>query len=129
VAVTDIRARSRRIQQNLSRFARVTDDRESEDMHASARAGEARSLTTLGYVHEVNFKLVYLFHDAGWAEVLRGFDTREAAKLLIEAGYLWPGEGNRAKRKVRVGGQSPRFYTVDASILEFDEEAGPAGTE
>ena len=110
------------IQQNLSRFGKVTEAGMDGEAHASARAGEARSLSTLGYVHEVNFQTVYLFHEAGWAEILKGYDLKEAARSLIEAGHMWPGEGGRLKRRQRVGEQNQRFYTVTAKILEYDED-------
>jgi hypothetical protein len=61
------------IQQNVSRFAQVRERLgDDEDRSESNRSGEARSLTTLGYAHEIDFKLHYLIHDSGWAEILKG---------------------------------------------------------
>ncbi|MEO0061693.1 MAG: hypothetical protein RLZZ08_253 [Pseudomonadota bacterium] len=65
-------------------------------------------------------KPCYLFHDSGWGEILAGFDLKEAATVLQEQGFLVPGDGGRSKRKQRVGDQAPRFYTVQATILEWD---------
>lgn len=128
------------IQAGQSRFASVPkaklyagfdDDREA-DGAPSNREGEARSLSTLGYLHDIEpGKLCYLFHDSGWSEILAGFDPKEAATVLAERGFLVPGDGGRLKRKQRVGEQSPRFYTVRAEILEWDatysatDEASP----
>ena len=126
------------IQQNIARFAKVPKDRlhnddESTRDGASNREGEARALATLGYVHDVQpGSLAYLFHDAGWAEILRGYDLKDAAEALWRAGYLIAGEkdakarlGIRMMRKQRIGEkQSPRFYTVKAAILEYDGVGG-----
>ncbi|MFM2371449.1 MAG: hypothetical protein RIS85_1171, partial [Pseudomonadota bacterium] len=57
---------------------------------------------------------------SGWSEILAGFDLKEAAAVLQEQGFLVPGDGGRPKRKQRVGDQTPRFYTVRATILEWD---------
>jgi hypothetical protein len=44
-----------------------------------------------------------------------------AADVLLESGFMLRGDGGRRTRKQRVGAQSPRFYTVSATILEYDE--------
>lgn len=116
------------IQQNQARFgtvtARLVDD--EEPGQPSPRAGEARSLVTLGFTHSIDMEPVYLLHAAGWDEVLKGFDRKFAAKALADAGYLWTDTGNRHKKKVRLAGSKPQpFYVIRASILEYDEEAGP----
>lgn len=118
------------IQTGGSRFGRIPhgkvqsiygDDSGDGDGGASNREGEARSLSTLGYLHDIEpGKACYLFHDSGWGEILTGFDPREAAAVLQQQGFLVPGDGGRLKRKQRVGDQSPRFYTVRATILEWD---------
>ena len=118
------------IQAGQSRFGRVTqgkgqsfygDDAGDSEGGASNREGEARSLSTLGYLHDIEpGKSCYLFHDSGWSEILAGFDLKEAAAVLHEQGFLVPGDGGRPKRKQRVGDQTPRFYTVRATILEWD---------
>lgn len=118
------------IQAGQSRFGRVPhgkvqsfygDDAGDSDGGASNREGEARSLSTLGYLHDIEpGKSCYLFHDSGWSEILAGFDLKEAAAVLQEQGFLVPGDGGRPKRKQRVGDQTPRFYTVRATILEWD---------
>jgi len=118
------------IQAGQSRFGRVPhgrvqsfygDDEGGSEGGASNREGEARSLSTLGYLHDIEpGKSCYLFHDNGWAEILAGFDLKEAAAVLQQRGFLVLGDGGRPKRKQRVGDQTPRFYTVRASILEWD---------
>lgn len=91
---------------------------------------EARALLTLGYVHEIGTKTHYLFHDAGWAEILTGFDLRYAADVLLACGLMLPGDGGRRRRKMRIGSTSRRFYTVSAEILEWDGRAPePEATE
>jgi uncharacterized protein (DUF927 family) len=130
------------IQAGQSRFGRVPqgkvqsfygDDEGDSGGGASNREGEARSLSTLGYLHDIEpGKSCYLFHDNGWSEILAGFDLKEAATVLQEQGFLVPGDGGRPKRKQRVGDQTPRFYTVRATILEWDasdlaKAAAPSG--
>jgi putative DNA primase/helicase len=128
------------IQAGQSRFGRVPhgkayspygDGFDDSNGGSSNREGEARSLSTLGYLHDIEpGKSCYLFHDSGWSEILTGCDPKEAAAVLQERGFLVPGDGGRLKRKQRVGDQSPRFYTVRAAILEWDgsDLAGPAGS-
>jgi hypothetical protein len=118
------------IQAGQSRFASVPkaksypgfgDDPDDSGGVTSNREGEARSLSTLGYLHDIEpGKSCYLFHDSGWSEILTGCDPKEAAAVLQAQGFLVPGEGGRLKRKQRVGDQTPRFYTVRATILEWD---------
>jgi uncharacterized protein (DUF927 family) len=114
------------IESQQSRFA-ATGDAESgfldPDQPPSHRAGEARSLTTLGYVHTLMFDRFYLFHDGGWREVFKGFDATHAAKVVLAAGYLEKGDGKHLKKAKSMGQQNQRFYWVRASILthEFDD--------
>ena len=126
------------IQSGQSRFGRIAhgkvqsfygDDSGDGDGGASNREGEARSLSTLGYLHDIEpGKPCYLFHDSGWGEILTGFDPKEAATVLQTRGFLVSGDGARLKRKQRVGDQTPRFYTVRATILEWDaSDLGKAG--
>lgn len=117
------------IEQNQARFAAVRDGGGDYEEEPSQRAGEARALSTLGYAHTIDFQPLYLIHDAGWAEILKGFDLRFAAKVLIGAGLMHPGEGKHLKRKVRVGDAQRRFYVIRAAILEYDEEAAAAGAD
>lgn len=81
------------------------------------------------YLHDIEpGKPCYLFHDSGWAEILTGCDPKEAAAVLQQQGFLVAGDGGRPKRKQRVGDQSPRFYTVRATILEWDaSDLGKSG--
>jgi putative DNA primase/helicase len=117
------------IQAGQSRFASIPkgkvqssyDGYEDQGGETSNREGEARSLSTLGFVHDIEpGKTCYLFHDHGWGEILAGFDLKEAAKVLKEKGYLIARGDGRLKRKQRAGGINQRFYTVRASILEWD---------
>jgi putative DNA primase/helicase len=111
------------IEQDLSRFANLGEDRGAEwEEPASDRAGEARSLKTLGFRHVAGPDTYYLFHDAGWAEVFRGFDLRFAAQTLLEAGYLEKGDGKHMKKQKKVQSQNRRFYWVKAAILELDTD-------
>jgi len=109
------------IEQDHSRFASLGENEPTEwEPPASDRAGEARALKTLGLRHVSGPDTYYLFHDAGWAEVLRGYDLRFAAQTLLEGGYLEKGDGNHLKKKKKVRGQNCRFYWVKASLLELD---------
>ncbi|MEZ5713419.1 MAG: DUF927 domain-containing protein [Sphingobium sp.] len=118
------------IQAGQSRFGRIPhgkaqpfygEDEGDSSGGSSNREGEARSLSTLGYLHDIEpGKSCYLFHDNGWGEILTGCDPKEAAAVLQKYGFLVPGDGGRLKRRQRVGDQSPRFYTVRATILEWD---------
>lgn len=111
------------IEQDLSRFANLGEDRGAEwEEPASDRAGEARSLKTLGFRHVSGPDTYYLFHEAGWAEVFRGFDLRFAAQTLLEVGYLEKGDGKHLKKQKKVQSQNRRFYWVKASILELDTD-------
>ncbi|WP_428149701.1 DUF927 domain-containing protein [Brevundimonas sp.] len=112
------------IEQQLSRFANLNDDRGTEwEEAASDRAGEARSLSTLGIRHVSGPDTFYLFHDAGWAEVFRGFDLRFAAQTVLDAGYLEKGDGKHLKKQKKVQGQNRRFYWIKASVMELDIES------
>lgn len=116
------------IQAGQSRFASIPKAKlysgfgdDPGDGGTSNREGEARSLSTLGYLHDIEpGKSCYLFHDSGWSEILTGCDPKEAAAVLQQQGFLVPGDGGRPKRKQRIGDQTPRFYTVRAAILEWD---------
>ncbi len=111
------------IEQQLSRFANLNEDRGTEWEEATSdRAGEARSLTTFGIRHVSGPDVFYLFHDAGWAEVFRGFDLRFAAQTVLDAGYLEKGDGKHMKKQKKVNSQNRRFYWVKASILELESD-------
>ncbi len=115
------------IQANLSRFGRLRDRLPDYEGGSSPREGEARGLVTLGYTHDVEFRPHYLFHDAGWAEILKGFDLRFAADVLVKNGLMIVDKGEkRGKRSHRTSEGKRRFFTVSANILEYDLFA-PAG--
>ena len=109
---------------NRSAFGAVPREKVQEDLdeggRVSNREGEARSLKEWGYLHDVGTKPHFLINEAGWAEILKGFDLRSAADVLIARGFMLRGDGGRRTRRQRIGGVSPRFYTVCASILEWD---------
>lgn len=113
------------LEMHLSRFAALAEDVPPEEWSPAAtdRAGEARSLSTLGFRHVSGATIYYLFHDAGWAEVFRGVDPQFAARVLAEAGYLERGEGAHLKRAKKVQGQKRRFYWIRADILSADDDA------
>ena len=118
------------IQAGQSRFGHIArdrvqsfygDDPGDSEGGSSNREGEARSLSTLGFLHDIEpGKSCYLFHDSGWSEILTGCDLKEAAAVLLERGFLVPGDGGRHKRRQRVGNESRRYYTVRAAILDWD---------
>lgn len=112
------------IQANLARFGKVPKEPhpldEEEGRGASNREGEARALATLGYVHEIGMKPHYLFHDAGWAEILRGFDLKAAADVLAARGFMPRNDSGRPKYKLRFGTGFRRLYAVAEDILDWD---------
>ena len=109
------------IQQHGSRFANLAEDRGTEwEEPVSDRAGEARSLSTLGLRHVAGRDTFYLFHDPGWAEVFRGSDLKFAATTAFDAGYLLKESDGRMKRSIKVHGQKQRYYWIKASLLEAD---------
>lgn len=108
------------IEQQGSRFAALTAPEDLNEPCQSNRVGEARSLTTLGFRQVRNGEELYLFHDAGWREVLKGFDPAYAARTLVDAGLLLTGDGKHMKRKVKTAAGVRRLYTVKGSILETD---------
>ncbi|WP_417485277.1 DUF927 domain-containing protein [Maricaulis salignorans] len=115
------------IEQDQSRFAAFAEsvhDEIEEHTGTGHRAGEARSLKTLGYTHTHEAQDFFLFHDTGWAEVFAGFDLTYAARVALEGGFLSAGDGKHLKRVKKYKGKNRRFYWIDASILEaeFDGE-------
>ena len=110
------------IEAQLSRFAILGTDAPAQEWETPApdRAGEARSLMTLGYRQLIDNQVRYLIHDAGWAEILKGHDLTYAAKILHAAGYLEPGDGSHLRKKVRVQGQGRRFYAVKSELLSAE---------
>lgn len=115
------------IEQNQSRFSFIADtalDEIDEHTGSRPRAGEARSLKTLGYMHDAGDETFYLFHDAGWAEIFEGFDPKFAARVVLEEKLLAPGDGNHIKKAKKVQGQNRRFYWVRAAVLGIDFDVG-----
>jgi uncharacterized protein (DUF927 family) len=110
------------IEANRAMFSPVGEDDVGEDSRPSAggRDGEARAMSTHGYREVAGPDVLYWLHDTGWATVFKGFDLREAAKVVLEAGYLKPGEDGRYKRRRKIRGERSRLYCVKGSIIEHD---------
>jgi uncharacterized protein (DUF927 family) len=109
------------IQSERSAFAPVGDDDMTEEAKPTegGRDGEARQLKTYGFRHVRGPEVRYLFHDAGWQYVFRGFDLGDAARIVDAAGYLeTDGEKKRLKKSVKIRGEKQRLYCVRSSILE-----------
>lgn len=112
------------IQANGSQFGRFGDDEWEADAKGP-RAGESRSLTTLGTKaeHKVDGQPeeFYLFHAGGWAETFKGMDAQFAAKVLNARGFLLTDiDGKRLTKKKKISGQPWNMYWVRASILAAD---------
>lgn len=110
---------------NRSAFGTVPRERRADEADeggtvASTREGEARALKEWGYLHAIGAKPHYLISEPGWADILKGFDLRFAADVLLNRGLMLRGDGGRRTRKQRISGQGVRFYTVSADILEWD---------
>ncbi len=111
------------IESQRSMFAPIGDEETSDDALPSPRGrdGEARALTTLGFRYVRGPSVLYYFHDDGWAKVFRGFNSKDAARVLLEAGFLVTDSGeNRLKRKLKHNGEALRLYCVKPSILDLD---------
>lgn len=112
------------IEMHQARFAPLRpDDGPEWESHESSRAGEARALNTLGYIHRIGGETYYLVHQSGWLEIFRGNDPVFAAKALDEAGFLHRGDHGRLQRAQRVQGQVRRFYFVKSALLGDDAPA------
>lgn len=117
------------IEMHGSRFATLQD---SEDWtpETSARSGEARSLSTLGFRYVAagededrpgglwkgEDEIFYLFHRTGWAEVMQGLDPIQAARVAAAAGVLLPDTDKHLTKQKRVRGEKQRFYWIKAAI-------------
>ena len=61
---------------------------------------------------------VYMFNAEGMREAVKGFDWNRALNVLLEVGALpMPGADGKRSKLIRVGGQQPRLYQVQASKL------------
>ena len=106
-----------------SRFSPLGDDDTSDTALPSpgGRDGEARSLTSLGYRWVRGDEVRYCFHVAGWAEKTAGFNPRDAARMIADAGFLeTDADQRRLQKSVKVRGELQRLYCVKNSILEAD---------
>jgi len=109
------------IQSERSAFAPVGDDDMGDEATPSegGRDGEARQMKTYGFRHVRGAEVRYLFHDAGWQYVFRGFDLSDAARIVANAGYLeTDGDKKRLKKSVKIRGERQRLYCVKNSILD-----------
>ena len=108
------------MQSEKSAFAPVGDDDMTETSEPSERGrdGEARQMKTYGFRHVRGGEVRYLFHDAGWQYVFRGFDLGDAARIVAAAGYLeTDADGKRHKKSIKIRGEKQRLYCVNGSIL------------
>lgn len=108
------------IQSEVAMFAHMTDDDTDEDAAptGAGRDGEARSLRTYGFRWRTGGEDKFLFHQAGWEQVLSGFNPSDAARMVQKAGFLETDKDRGDKKSVKIKGSKQRFYCVSASILE-----------
>ena len=64
--------------------------------------------------------LEFRFNDAGWEYATQGLGRVEAAKALLEAGFLDRGEGDHWKKRHSRKGMKLRLWTVKGELLEAD---------
>ena len=111
------------IQSEKSAFSPLGDDDTDETSLPSAggRDGEARGLRTYGFRRVRGPEVHYCFHNAGWAEVTKGFDGRAAARMVADAGFLdTDSDQKRLQKSIRIKGEINRLYCVSGSILDAD---------
>ncbi|MDO8379219.1 DUF927 domain-containing protein [Phenylobacterium sp.] len=110
------------IESERSAFAPLGDDDTSDEAAPTVggRDGEARGLMTYGYRHVRGQEVRWLFHDAGWAHVFRGFNPQDAARKVYEAGFLDRESEQRLKKTVKIKGEKHKLYCVLSSITEAD---------
>lgn len=91
-----------------------------------SRDGEARQLRIKGYIFawrpspQKPKEIIAGFHDAGWADTFKGLDTKQAARVLADHGFVIRGDGDRSKRAKKVRRQNRRLYWVRVALLEAD---------
>jgi len=110
------------IESERSAFAPLGDDDTSDEAAPTVggRDGEARGLMTYGFRHVRGQEVRWLFHDAGWAHVFRGFNPQDAARKVYEAGFLDRESEQRLKKTVKIKGEKHKLYCVLSSITEAD---------
>jgi len=111
------------IQSERAMFSPLGDDDTTEASLPSAmgRDGEARGLRTYGFRWVRGPEVCYCFHNAGWAEITKGFNPVEAARMVFEAGYLvTDGDPKRLKKSIKIKGEKQNFYCIKSDILEAD---------
>jgi putative DNA primase/helicase len=95
-----------------SRFAAIWEERDPSTERIVNRAGYKRRRNDGGWE--------YLFFPQVWKDdVCKGLDASAAARALLKAGYLTPGESGNLARKASIpgeGGQRPRFYVVSGIL-------------
>lgn len=110
------------IESEGANFAAWDEDEEFEGSEPS-RAGrdeQARGLKSWGYRAVVGGRLEFRFNSAGWAYACDGMGRAEAAKALLEAGFLEKGEGDHMAKRFKRRGVGMRLYAVRGEILEAD---------
>jgi uncharacterized protein (DUF927 family) len=108
------------IESERSAFSPIGDDDTSTEARPSAggRDGEARGLKTYGFRQVRGSEVRYLFHGEGWAHVFRGFNPAEAARVVLEAGFLERGGEQRMQKRISIRGEKHWLYSVHGEILE-----------
>lgn len=117
-----IRQIAKVIESEAANFAPWDDDEDLGQVEPS-RAGrdeQARGLKSWGWRAIVAGKVEYRFNRAGWDYVTDGFDRKEAARAVFEAGFLDKGEENHWAKRYSRKGQKLRLWTVKGAILEAD---------
>ncbi len=107
------------IQTRSSEFV-AADRKEGEDHldDQSAEAPRARSMRTSGVRHYQDGRLYFLFYPASFKEALKGFDAKEAARLLKRRELLMTdAEPGRLTKKKKHDGEATNFYWVSARIV------------
>lgn len=111
------------IQSERSAFSPIGDDHVAEDALPSAggRDSEARGLRTYGWRHVRGPEVHYYFHGAGWAQVFRGYNAQDCARVVADAGFLEvDSDKRRLQKSVKINGERQRVYSVRLTILEAD---------
>ena len=108
------------IQRDGSRFA--STDFDEEDNSSSPRAGEARSLSILGYKTPYAVGGLFFITSSGWGEIFKGLDGTNAARVLRDTGYLDLSgvKDSRFQKKKKIKGLATWCYWVKFEILEHD---------
>ena len=84
----------------------------------TAEAPRARSMRTSGVRHHHEGRLYFLIYPGAFKEALKGFDPKEAARVLKRRELLLTdSEPGRLTKKKKHDGEATNFYWVSARIL------------